>query len=62
VEGEKRVLASDASRYLWPKVVTINAEEGPAYGVALLAAAGPGLIKMSLKLVRLQFVSSRERT
>ena len=27
------------------KVVTINAEEGPAYGVALLAAAGTGAYK-----------------
>ena len=27
------------------KVVTINAEEGPAYGVALLAAVGAGAFK-----------------
>jgi xylulokinase len=27
------------------KVVTINAEEGPAFGVALLAAAGTGAYK-----------------
>src|SRR5262249_9065635 len=27
------------------KVVTINAEEGPAYGVALLAAVGAGAVK-----------------
>ena len=27
------------------KVVTINTEEGPAYGVALLAAAGTGAYK-----------------
>ena len=27
------------------KVVTINAEEGPAYGVALLAAVGAGAYK-----------------
>jgi len=27
------------------KVVTLNAEEGPAYGVALLAAVGAGAFK-----------------
>ena len=42
------------------KVCTINAEEGAAYGVALLAAVGAGLSKMSSKRAMQPFAWSSE--
>ena len=43
--SQEPAVAADSGRRVRQKVVTINAEEGPAYGVALLAAVGAGAFK-----------------
>ena len=43
--SQKPAVAANSGRRFRPESVTINAEEGPAYGVALLAAVGGGAFK-----------------